>query len=44
MFIGQFTTEEYHRYTADTSTFNKRIINLTKERLKSNIMQFEISN
>ena len=44
MFIGQFTTEEYHRYTADTSAFNKRIINLTKERLKSNIMQFEISN
>ncbi len=44
MFIGQFTTEEYQRYTADTSAFNKRIINLTKERLKSNIMQFEISN
>ncbi|MFB0943081.1 MAG: glyoxalase [Patiriisocius sp.] len=44
MFIGQFTTEEYQRYTADTSAFNKRIINLTKERLKSNIMRFEISN
>ena len=44
MFIGQFTTEEYLTYTANSSALNKRMMNITRERLKSNLMQFEISN
>ncbi len=44
MFIGQFTTEEYLRYIANSSALNKRMMNLTRERLKNNLMQFEISN
>ena len=44
MYIGQFTTEEYLRYIANSSAFNKRMMNLTRERLKNNLMQFEISN
>lgn len=44
MFIGQFTTEEYQRYITNSSAFNKRMMNITKERLKNNLMQFEISN
>jgi len=44
MFIGQFTTEEYQRYSDNSSAFNKRMMNITKERLKNNLMQFEISN
>ena len=44
MYIGQFTTEEYLRYTANSSALNKRMMNLTRERLKNNLMQFEISN
>jgi hypothetical protein len=44
MYIGQFTTEEYLRYTANSSALNKRMMNLTRERLKNNLMQFEITN
>ncbi|MDG1502407.1 MAG: glyoxalase [Ulvibacter sp.] len=44
MYIGQFTTEEYLRYIANSSALNKRMMNLTRERLKNNLMQFEISN
>jgi len=44
MYIWQFTTEEYLRYIANSSALNKRMMNLTRERLKNNLMQFEISN
>ena len=44
MYIGQFTTEEYLSYIANSSALNKRMMNLTRERLKNNLMQFEISN
>tara|TARA_B100000795_G_scaffold263296_1_gene242268 strand:+ start:48022 stop:48435 length:414 start_codon:yes stop_codon:yes gene_type:complete len=43
MFIGQFTINEYENYTSNSSAFNKRMMNLTQERLKSNLMQFEIT-
>ncbi|MFT4942591.1 MAG: hypothetical protein ACI8RH_000319 [Flavobacteriales bacterium] len=43
MFIGQFTIKEYKNYMTNSSAFNKRMMNLTQERLKSNLMQFEIS-
>ena len=42
MFIGQFTSKEYENYIANSSALNKRMMNITKERLKSNLMQFEI--
>lgn len=41
MFIGQFTQEEYKKYILNPSALNKRMINITKERLKSNLLQFE---
>ncbi len=43
IFIGQFTIKEYKNYMTNSSAFNKRMMNLTQERLKSNLMQFEIS-
>lgn len=42
MFIGQFTHKEYEQYIVNSSALNKRMMNITKERLKSNIMQFEV--
>lgn len=36
--IGQFTMEEYERYIQNSSALNKRMMNLVKERLKSNVM------
>lgn len=39
--IGQFTVEEYLRYTENSSALNKRMMNITKERLLSNIQLFE---
>ncbi len=41
MVIGQFTVEEYETYSTHTSALNKRIINLIKERLVSQIQLFE---
>jgi hypothetical protein len=41
MFIGQFTQEEYKKYILNSSALNKRMINITKERLKNNLIQFE---
>ena len=35
--IGQFTLEEYDRYIENSSALNKRMMNIVKERLKSNI-------
>ena len=39
--IGQFTLSEYELYIQNFSALNKRIMNIVKERLKNNLMQFE---
>ena len=40
--IGLFTIEEYSRYTQDSSSLNKRMINMLIERLKSQVQLFEM--
>jgi len=37
MVIGQFTEEEYHIYIKNSSALNKRMMNIVKERLCSQI-------
>lgn len=39
--IGQFTVDEYLLYTNNSSALNKRMMNIVKERLKSNIQLLE---
>lgn len=39
--IGQFTIQEYEVYTKNSSALNKRMMNLVKERIKSNIQLLE---
>lgn len=41
MVIGQFTVEEYLIYIENSSALNKRMMNIVKERLLSNIQLFE---
>ena len=41
VFIGLFTDDEYKEYIENASNLDKRIANLTIERLKSNIQYFE---
>ncbi len=41
MIIGQFTLDEYKIYIQNSSALNKRIMNIVKERLLSNIQMFE---
>ncbi len=41
MIIGLFTLEEYELYTTNSSSLNKRLMNIVKERLLSNIQLFE---
>lgn len=41
MVIGQFTTDEYKLYIQNSSALNKRMMNIVKERLLSNIQAFE---
>ncbi|NEV94272.1 glyoxalase [Psychroflexus sp. YR1-1] len=41
VFIGFFTIDEYKFYHENSSEVNKRIINLTKERLQSQLHYFE---
>ncbi|PHQ30456.1 glyoxalase [Leeuwenhoekiella nanhaiensis] len=41
MVIGQFTVEEYRRYIQNSSALNKRMMNLVKERIQSNIQLLE---
>ena len=41
MFIGQFTQVEYKTYLLKSSALNKRMMNIIKERLKNNLLQFE---
>lgn len=37
MIIGQFTIKEYRFYITNSSALNKRMMNLVKERIQSNI-------
>ncbi|MCW5519481.1 glyoxalase [Aureitalea sp. L0-47] len=39
--IGQFTVQEYKEYTLNSSALNKRMMNIVKERLKSNVQLLE---
>ncbi|MAT89483.1 MAG: glyoxalase [Flavobacteriaceae bacterium] len=39
--IGQFTIEEYTTYIENSSALNKRMMNIVKERLKSNVQLLE---
>lgn len=41
MVIGQFTLNEYERYILNSSALNKRMMNIVKERLQSNIQLLE---
>ncbi|MDY8138318.1 glyoxalase [Aquimarina sp. 2201CG5-10] len=41
MIIGQFTVEEYAVYIKNSSALNKRMMNIVKERLQSNIQLLE---
>jgi hypothetical protein len=41
MIIGVFTVEEYLIYTENSSALNKRMMNIVKERLLSNIQLFD---
>lgn len=41
MVIGQFTLEEYERYIQNSSALNKRMMDIVKERIKSNIQLLE---
>ncbi|OIQ27536.1 MAG: glyoxalase [Bacteroidetes bacterium MedPE-SWsnd-G2] len=41
MVIGQFTKEEYLYYITNSSALNKRMMNIVKERLVSQIQLFE---
>ena len=41
MLIGQFTVEEYRVYTLNSSALNKRMMNIVKERLKSQLQVLE---
>lgn len=41
MIIGQFTVEEYFIYIKNSSALNKRMMNIVKERLISQIQLFE---
>jgi hypothetical protein len=41
--IGQFTRDEYRAYTRNSSALNKRMMNIVKERLKSNVQLLEPS-
>ncbi len=41
MIIGQFTIVEYEIYIENSSALNKRMMNIVKERIKSNILILE---
>ncbi|WP_026449933.1 hypothetical protein [Aequorivita capsosiphonis] len=41
MIIGQFTIEEFDIYIQNSSALNKRMMDMVKERLKSNIQLLE---
>lgn len=39
--IGQFTLEEFDLYIQNSSSLNKRMMNIVKERLKDNLLYFD---
>jgi len=41
MIMGQFTLEEYHQYIENSSSLNKRMMNIVTERLKDHVLLFE---
>ncbi len=41
MVIGQFTLEEYDLYITNSSSLNKRMMNIVTERLKDHVLLFE---
>lgn len=41
MIIGQFTLAEYETYIKNSSALNKRMMNIVKERIQSNIQLLE---
>lgn len=41
MIIGQFTLDEYETYNLNTSSINRRMMDLVKERLKDQIQYFD---
>ncbi|TYP69957.1 glyoxalase [Aquimarina intermedia] len=41
--IGQFTVDEYLQYTKNSSSLNKRMMNIVKERLQSNIQLLDLT-
>ncbi|MFD2561120.1 glyoxalase [Aquimarina rubra] len=41
MIIGQFTVDEYLTYVQNSSSLNKRMMNIVRERLHSNIQLLE---
>jgi hypothetical protein len=42
--IGLFTIEEYNDYIQNSSSLNKRMMNMLIERLKSQVLLFEMTN
>ncbi len=42
--IGQFTLEEFDIYVQNSSSLNKRMMDIVKERLKDNLLYFERIN
>lgn len=44
MMIGQFTLEEYEIYIQNSSALNKRMMNIVKERIFSNLQLLEDQN
>ena len=42
MIIGQFTCDEYLLYKKESSSLNKRMMNIVKERLLNNIQVFDL--
>ena len=43
MVIGQFTSDEYSLYITNSSSLNKRMMNLVKESLQDNIQLLDIA-
>ena len=39
--IGMFTIDEHRTYTQNSSSLNKRMMSIVKERIKSNIQLLE---
>lgn len=41
MILGQFTVKEYQTYASNSSALNKRMMNMTIERIKDQVQLFE---